>query len=140
MFGGRFPRWCGGWSRSGRGGVRRGDMTRYLLLVVVLAAGPERARAEWLGLRAFDAPNYTWVATHVVLVEDGKVVESWKGDLKPGDPLPDGAAAHARVRPPAVDPGWLKRSGENHPPVTGKRLVLFLQASATPPWSARSVA
>jgi hypothetical protein len=100
-------------------------MIRRLVIVVAVAAAPGAVRAEWIG-RGFDLPNLTWAATHIVLVEDGKVVESWKGDLKPGAKLPDGAAGFARIKPPAFDPDWVERSGEKPPAVSGRRLVLFL--------------
>lgn len=100
-------------------------MTGRLLIVVAAAAAPGVALAEWTG-RGFDPPNLTWAATHIVLVEDEKVVESWTGDLKPGAKLPDGAAAYARIQPPRFDPDWVKASGPKVPAVTGKRMVLFL--------------
>jgi hypothetical protein len=100
-------------------------MTGRLLVVAALAAAPGAARAEGVG-RGFDAPNLTWAATHIVLVEGEKVVESWAGDLKPGDELPDGAAAYARIRPPRLDPDWVKASGRKPPVLPGKPMVLFL--------------
>ncbi len=59
--------------------------------VIFLAIGPIRVDA---GIRpSFSLDGCSWSATHIVLVqttpEDGvfSVVESWKGDLKPGDSL-----------------------------------------------------
>jgi hypothetical protein len=101
-------------------------MTGRLLIVIAVAAAPGVARAEWLGVRGFDAPNLTWSATHIVLVENGKVVESWTGHLKAGAKLPDWAAGNASRQPPQFDPEWLKTTGEKPPPISGKRMLLFL--------------
>jgi hypothetical protein len=100
-------------------------MSTRLLLAAALAASPGLALAS-IPPRGFDVPNHTWAATHIIVVEDGKVVESWKGNLKVGDKLPEGAAAYARIRPPAFDKDWLDHAGEKPPVVTGKRMVLFL--------------
>lgn len=100
-------------------------MDRRLLVAVALAAAAGPALAE-LPPRGFDPPNHTWAATHIVLVEGETVIESWKGDLKPGARLPDGAAAYARIRPPAFDRGWLAAAGDAPGAVSGKRMVLFL--------------
>src|SRR5688500_7111341 len=100
-------------------------MTRRLLFACALALTPLPAPAALPG-RGFDLPNHTWAATHIVLVENEKVVESWKGDLKIGARLPDGAAAYARIKPPAFSPDWLKTAGQQPPAPTGKRMILFL--------------
>jgi hypothetical protein len=100
-------------------------MTTRLLNALVLALAPLPALAAIPG-RGFDLPNHTWAATHIVLVENEKVVESWKGDLKIGANLPDGAAAYARIKPPAFSPDWLKTAGQQPPAPTGKRMLLFL--------------
>jgi hypothetical protein len=73
----------------------------------------------------FNAKSSTWHATHIVVVESGKVIESWKGDLKVGKVLPDGAARFARIPVPGHDPGRLG-PGEKPPKVSGNRMVLFL--------------
>jgi hypothetical protein len=100
-------------------------MSTRLLLAATLSAIPGSALAEIRG-RGFDVPNHTWAATHIVVTEDEKIVESWKGNLKVGDKLPEGAAAYARIQPPAFDPEWVEQSGDKAPTVTGKRMVLFL--------------
>jgi len=100
-------------------------MTSRVLVAAALAAFSGSAIAS-IPPPGFDVPNHTWAATHIVVIEDEKVVESWKGDLKVGDKLPDGAAAYARIRPPAFDKDWLDHAGEKPPAVTGKRMVLFL--------------
>src|SRR5262245_18252706 len=73
----------------------------------------------------FNAQNLTWASTDIVVVEGGKVVESWKGNLKPGDKLPDGAAEVAAIRIPDFDTDSIPM-GAKPPVVTGKRMVLFL--------------
>jgi hypothetical protein len=73
----------------------------------------------------FDPASNTWNATHIVLTEDAKVVESWKGNLKPGDPLPDGAIRYARSLVPPPSP-FDQIAGREPPKVSGKRTVLFL--------------
>ena len=100
-------------------------MTRPHLIAIVLALTPVPALAAIPG-RGFDLPNHTWAATHIVVVENEKVVESWKGDLKIGAKLPEGAAAYARINPPAFSPDWLKTAGQQPPAPTGKRMILFL--------------
>src|SRR4051794_23519793 len=100
-------------------------MTGRVLIALTLAAAPVPGFAEVAPLDA-DVRSLTWRATHIVVVEDGSVVESWEGDLKPGAELPDGAAGFARIKPPAFDRHWLDRSGEAPPAVSGKRRVLFL--------------
>ena len=76
-------------------------------------------------LPPYDAPTNSWNSTHVVVVEGGKVVESWKGNLKVGDALPEGAARFTRL----PVPGFAKElfvPDKTHPEITGKRLILFL--------------
>ena len=73
----------------------------------------------------FDPQSHTWKATHIVVVGDGKVIESWKGNLKAGDALPDGIARFTRIALPGPDP-WRKISGEPEPVITGRRMLLFL--------------
>jgi hypothetical protein len=98
-------------------------MTGRLFATLAMAAIPVPGLAE--DLPEFEPQHNTWNATHIVVVEDGKVVESWKGDLKTGATLPEGAARFTRIRVPGPDP-WQKSSGDKPPTVTGKRMVLFL--------------
>ncbi len=73
----------------------------------------------------YDAQSNTWNATHVVVVENGRVAESWMGDFKVGDVLPEGDARFTRIPVPGPDP-FRERFGEKLPSVSGKRMVLFL--------------
>ena len=92
-----------------------------LLTLLVAAIGPASAEI----LPDFDPHQNTWRATHIVVVEGGKVVESWKGDLKAGTALPEGAARFTRVPVPGPSP-WPRPAGEKPPAVSGKRMILFL--------------
>lgn len=89
--------------------------SRILSLVALAAASP----ATW----AFDARQNTWTATHIAIVEGEIVVESWKGDLKPGTKLPDGAVRFTRLSPPPFEPTRQAR-GEPRPVVAGKRRLM----------------
>ena len=100
---------------------------RLLAILIALSLTPARGWAETAPL-GFDAHKNTWNATHIVVVDDGKVAESGTGDLKVGAALPDGAARFARIPVPGPDP-WPARWGlpaEKLPPISGKRMVLFL--------------
>src|SRR5262245_33844549 len=104
---------------------RRTIMCKGLFgLLVVMAVIPLPGFASVAPLD-FDAQCLSWSATHIVVIEDGKVVESWKGNLKPGEKLPEGAAEVAGIRVPAFDAERIP-PGEKPPEVTGKRMVLFL--------------
>jgi hypothetical protein len=96
---------------------------RWLISVAVFASGPAVGFAGLL--LPFDPQRNTWNATHIVVVEGEKVVESWAGDLKPGDRLPEGAAGFARIPVPADDP-IRKAERQKLPLVSGKRKILFL--------------
>jgi hypothetical protein len=99
-------------------------MTRFLFAALALLA-PTAARAEMLP--SFEAGPCTARATHIVVVSaKGEVLESWRGDLVPGDRVP---LADMRIEleqevstifGAKVEPGTPTK-------VTGKRLVLFLR-------------
>ena len=74
----------------------------------------------------FDAQRNTWSTTHIVVVEGGKVVESWKGDLKVGELRYPKGSRGTRGFPYPVRTRGSKLSGEKPPVVSGKRMVLFL--------------
>jgi hypothetical protein len=66
-------------------------MTRPALLAAItcllLLAGQVRAEL----IPSFDLTYSAWHATHIVVADDkGAVLESWAGDLKPGDKVPIG--------------------------------------------------
>ncbi len=94
-----------------------------LALVLALAA-PGAARAG--SLPSFDARDCTNRASHIVVVNDkGAVLESWRGDLAPGDRVPldafDVALEH-EIKPP-----FGEKLKDKPKKVTGKRLVVFLK-------------
>jgi hypothetical protein len=89
------------------------------LLAVTLV--PVAASGETLP--DFDPHTCTWRATHIVVVEGTKVVESWKGDLKVGQELPTGADRFAKLPVPDFYP---EREGAKPPVVSGKTRVLFM--------------
>lgn len=100
-------------------------MNRFLLAALALLAPAATARAEILP--SFEASTCTERATHIVVVnEKGEVLESWRGDLVPGDRVPLAEMKielEQVVTPPfgtKVEPGTPMK-------VTGKRLVLFLR-------------
>jgi hypothetical protein len=90
----------------------------------------------------FSLDGCSWNATHIVLVQttrkDGafSVVESWKGDLKPGDsldvpelkPNKDAVAISSYPKPPGFDSQDREGISEQIPrqPV-GSRMILFLR-------------
>jgi hypothetical protein len=87
-------------------------------------------------------------ATHIVVVEpNGRVIESWRGDLKPGEQVflgPEGLTPinampweFLRLRPECNGGGWYHASSL-HPDAepeaaSNKRLILFLRRAATHP-------
>ena len=86
-------------------------------LVVLAAASPARAEI----LPSFGTGQCESNATHVVVVDDtGKVLESWRGDLAPGDVLP--IAEFRLPKEAGHRPGF----GIGPKTVSGKRVVLFL--------------
>jgi hypothetical protein len=97
--------------------------SRLLFAIVVLGFWPAISTAGVLP--SFDAHGNVWMATHIVVTEGGKVVESWKGDLNVGDTLPEGAAKFTRIAVPDVESGW-ELPGQKLAKVTGKRMILFL--------------
>ncbi len=81
------------------------------------------ARAEIIP--GFELDSCAWTATHVAVVDNkGKVLESWAGDLKPGDDLPVGdfrlPAGQMLERPQASGRPSVKEK------VSNNRVVLFL--------------
>ncbi len=103
-------------------------MRRLIWLVVVLLPALLTSGASAAERPSFWDRYSAWHATHVVVVDrDGKVLESWKGNLKTGQKIvlkplripqtPQVAARHA------AGPNDLKA-------VTGQRMILFLRRGA----------
>jgi hypothetical protein len=104
----------------------------YLTILLLLLAAP----AVRAGIRpSFNIESSAWFATHVVVVTEGEkidgnltVLESWKGDLAPGEVIsvPELAAFSAKASRLIRKPIW-DRSTEPEHYVTGDRMVLFLK-------------
>ena len=103
----------------------------FVLLLLVL---PPSASA---GIRpSFYAEECSWRATDIVVVTEGRkidgifeVLETWKGDLKPGETItiPEMAEFESKDARLIDKWNWLKK--EKQPPeyVTGGRMILFLR-------------
>ena len=101
-------------------------MSRSMLVLAVLLGAPALARSEILP--TFAMGHCEVRASHVVVVDDaGKVLESWRGDLKPGDVLPV-ADFHLKTIPPVGRFGKVEGTPEK---ITGKRMILFLKRGET---------
>jgi hypothetical protein len=107
-------------------------MRIYVSILLLLLAAPA-ARA---GIRpSFNVESCAWFATHVVVVSEGEkidgsltVLESWKGDLAPGEVIsvPELAAFSTKSSRLIKRPFW-DRSTEPQQYVTGDRMILFLK-------------
>lgn len=117
-----------------------------LTFVSILLLAPS-ARAEILP--SFDVVGASKHASHVVVVEDGKVVESWLGDLKPGTQL---FPAGVKPSPMNVEYSFggigvvdeaeeerllAKRGLKRVIAVSGKRLVHFLARENPESWESK---
>jgi hypothetical protein len=99
-------------------------MTRLVLVLGSAALVPHAARAEILP--SFDPHTCAARASHVVVVNDrGAVLESWRGDLRPGDRVPLDAM-NLTLEQDIGKPFGLG-AAEERKKVTGKRLVVFLK-------------
>jgi hypothetical protein len=99
-----------------------------ILTFAIILAAPAIVRAE--SLPSFSPDYCITAASHVVVVDNtGKVLESWRGDLKPGDLLPL-AEFHLKLEREVGLP--VREEGEPDR-VTGKRLVLFLKRGGPKP-------
>jgi hypothetical protein len=95
-------------------------MVRPLVSIAVLLALAGDARAE--SVPEFSLDYAKEKATHIVVVgKDGKVLESWRGNLKPGEALPFKAAEKPLA---VVEVAGLLESKVKA--VMGERRVLFL--------------
>jgi hypothetical protein len=104
------------------------------LLVWVAWAAPAFAAI----LPSFHLDTSGWYATHIVVVTEGKeidgkvrVLESWRGDLRPGDrlDLPD-LAAFAPLKARTINTPFAEPAPGQPTHVTGQRMVLFLRKAA----------
>src|SRR6185369_10112108 len=106
-----------------------------VFVILVLLCGSHSLTSA--GIRpSFGLEGNTWNATHIVVVTEGKtidgifrVLESWKGDLNPGDTIkvPELASFKAESSRTVSDP-WYQKPGTNPGlVVTGDRMVLFLK-------------
>ena len=105
-----------------------------MVLLVLLCGSHSLISA---GIRpSFDLETCSWNATHIVVATEGKtidgefrVLESWKGDLNPGDTIK--VPELASFKPPssrAVSDAWSEKQKSNQGLfVTGERMVLFLK-------------
>src|SRR5262245_66021497 len=97
-------------------------MNRLALVFLASLAAPSFACAEILP--SFSMGHYDRDASHVVVVDNfGKVQESWRGDLKPGDLLP---LKELHI-PLEADVGQFGKKEGAPQKVSGERLVLFLK-------------
>jgi hypothetical protein len=104
-------------------------VSRLILTFAIVLAAPAIIRAELLP--TFSADHCMTAASHVVVVDNtGKVLESWRGDLKPGDLLPL-AEFHLKLE---REVSVLAREEGEPDRVTGKRLVLFLKKGGPKPY------
>jgi hypothetical protein len=102
-----------------------------LITLILLSAAPAHA-----GIRpSFSLDNCSWFATHVVVAAEGErvdgrltVLESWKGDLRPGEVInvPELAAFRAKSSR-LIRKGFWDESSTPPEYVTGARMVLFLK-------------
>lgn len=103
----------------------------FVLLLLVL---PPSASA---GIRpSFYAEECSWQATDIVVVTEGKkidgifeVLETWKGDLKPGETIAIPEMAEFESKDARLIDKWNWLEKEKQPPeyVTGERMILFLR-------------
>ena len=103
----------------------------FVLLLLVL---PPSASA---GIQpSFYAEECSWRATDIVVVTEGQkidgifeVLETWKGDLQPGETItiPEMAAFKAKDARLIDKWSWLQKEKEPPEYVTGARMILFLR-------------
>ena len=107
------------------------------LVILFLLCGSHSLTSA--GIRpSFQLEDNAWNATHIVVATEGKtidgifrVLESWKGDLNPGDTIkiPELASFKAASSRTVSDP-WRTRTNQGLV-VTGDRMVLFLEKDSS---------
>ena len=118
-------------------------MPRTLLIALPFLCLAPALRAEILP--SFDVISASRYASHAVVVEDGKVVESWIGDLEPGKQLfPAGTKPGPinveysfrgiGVVEEEVERDLAKRGLKKVIAVSGKRMVRFLAPEKSESW------
>ena len=105
-----------------------------LTLVLLLLVLPPSASA---GIRpSFFPEECSWRATDIVVVTEGKkidgifvVLETWKGDLQPGETITIPEMAEFKAKDARLIDKWNWLQKEKEPPeyVTGERMILFLR-------------
>jgi hypothetical protein len=122
-------------------------MLRPFLALVFVGSSAAVVRGE--SLPSFGLEFASKAASHVVVVEDGKVVESWLGDLKPGTQLfPAGEKPMARqveytvsLLSEAEEKQELARLGLKFvSSVSGKRMLYFLARAKPDVWESQHLA
>jgi outer membrane translocation and assembly module TamA len=109
---------------------------KYSVLVILfLLCGSHSLTSA--GIRpSFELEGNAWNATHIVIATEGKtidgifrVLESWKGDLNPGDTIkiPELASFKPASSRTVSDPWYQKPGSSQGLIVTGDRMVLFLK-------------
>lgn len=101
-----------------------------LLLLVICGSGSAAIRPS------FEPEESSWRATDIVVVTEGEkidgvftVLETWKGDLKPGETITIPEMAEFEARDARLIDTWSWVKNEREPPeyVTGERMILFLR-------------
>lgn len=114
--------------------MKQRSRTLALGLALTLTLGLTRVASAYL-IPSFDADGCAWKASHVVVASEGDeidgaltVLESWRGDLKPGDALniPELAEFESEKTREIHDRSGFEKEGAVLRHVTGARLVLFL--------------
>ena len=111
-------------------------LTTLLFLVAV-------SSTALAGIRpSFSPEGCSWRATDIVVVTEGsqidgnfKVLETWKGDLKPGETISVPELAQFKEKEArALYPGpWVEKEGDGKPRyVSGARMILFLRDANKP--------
>jgi len=115
-------------------------ITTTRLLLPLLALIVTSAEATAAIRPSFHLDSCSWRATHIVVVTEGatidgnvEVLESWAGDLRPGDKLtiPE-LAAFVPEKARAIAPAFGGKKADQPTHVTGSRMVLFLVLADEP--------
>lgn len=104
-----------------------------LLLALIVFSTSSKGAFTATGDPAFSLDYCAWGATHIVVVTEGekidgkvRVLESWKGDLKPGEEITIPELAEFAPAKKRVISDWLRRKKNLPDAVSCSRMVLFL--------------